>query len=63
MRVLQCLAFSECYTCLQTVQKAILVSDVQSKADKSPVTVADYGMFSLMYVCYEKRRNFAYISL
>ncbi|KAM0940583.1 putative 3'(2'),5'-bisphosphate nucleotidase [Dioscorea sansibarensis] len=27
----------------QTVQKAILVSDVQSKADKSPVTVADYG--------------------
>ncbi|KAJ0973153.1 hypothetical protein J5N97_021112 [Dioscorea zingiberensis] len=27
----------------QTVQKSILSSDVQSKADKSPVTVADYG--------------------
>ncbi|XP_039133461.1 3'(2'),5'-bisphosphate nucleotidase-like [Dioscorea cayenensis subsp. rotundata] len=27
----------------QAVQKAILISDVQSKADKSPVTVADYG--------------------
>lgn len=29
---------------LQTVQKALLQSDVQSKSDKSPVTVADYGM-------------------
>ncbi|XP_064951859.1 3'(2'),5'-bisphosphate nucleotidase-like [Musa acuminata AAA Group] len=27
----------------QTVQKALLKSDIQSKADKSPVTVADYG--------------------
>lgn len=27
----------------QKVQKAILQSDVQSKSDKSPVTVADYG--------------------
>lgn len=31
---------------LQTVQKALLQSDVQSKSDKSPVTVADYGMSS-----------------
>lgn len=28
---------------LQAVQKDILHSGVQSKADKSPVTVADYG--------------------
>lgn len=28
---------------LQKVQKALLQSDVQSKSDKSPVTVADYG--------------------
>ncbi|CAL9079550.1 unnamed protein product [Musa textilis] len=27
----------------QTVQKALLKSDIQSKEDKSPVTVADYG--------------------
>ena len=27
----------------QKVQKALLQSDVQSKSDKSPVTVADYG--------------------
>lgn len=29
--------------CLQKVQKALLQSDVHSKSDKSPVTVADYG--------------------
>lgn len=29
----------------QRVQKALLQSDVQSKSDKSPVTVADYGSF------------------
>lgn len=28
------------------MQKALLQSDVQSKNDKSPVTVADYGLFS-----------------
>jgi 3'(2'), 5'-bisphosphate nucleotidase/inositol polyphosphate 1-phosphatase len=27
----------------QKVQKALLQSDVHSKSDKSPVTVADYG--------------------
>lgn len=32
----------------QTVQKALLQSDVQSKADKSPVTVADYGSQALV---------------
>ncbi|XP_077213858.1 inactive protein kinase SELMODRAFT_444075-like isoform X2 [Tasmannia lanceolata] len=31
----------------QTVQKALLQSDVQSKSDKSPVTLADYGDFGL----------------
>lgn len=29
----------------QKVQKALLQSDVQSKSDKSPVTVADYGLY------------------
>lgn len=33
----------------QVVQAEILQSDVQSKADKSPVTVADYGSFSTLY--------------
>ncbi|KAJ6807247.1 SAL1 phosphatase-like isoform X1 [Iris pallida] len=32
----------------QTVQKALLQSDVQSKADRSPVTVADYGSQALV---------------
>ncbi|KAI5587691.1 hypothetical protein BDE02_05G051200 [Populus trichocarpa] len=32
----------------QKVQKAILQSDVQSKSDKSPVTVADYGSQALV---------------
>ncbi|KAL8045093.1 hypothetical protein ABFX02_08G090000 [Erythranthe guttata] len=32
----------------QKVQKALLQSDVQSKSDKSPVTVADYGSQALV---------------
>jgi 3'(2'), 5'-bisphosphate nucleotidase/inositol polyphosphate 1-phosphatase len=32
------------------MQKAILQSDVQSKSDKSPVTVADYGLL-LTFLC------------
>ncbi|KAK8970856.1 hypothetical protein KSP40_PGU006790 [Platanthera guangdongensis] len=32
----------------QKVQKSIMPSDVQSKADKSPVTVADYGSQALI---------------
>lgn len=32
-----------CFGLFQKVQKALLQSDVQSKSDKSPVTVADYG--------------------
>ncbi|KAG6773450.1 hypothetical protein POTOM_020728 [Populus tomentosa] len=35
---------SNIFAFLQKVQKAILQSDVQSKSDKSPVTVADYGL-------------------
>jgi hypothetical protein len=31
----------------QLVQAEILQSDVQSKSDNSPVTVADYGNFTL----------------
>jgi hypothetical protein len=36
------------------MQKAILQSDVQSKSDKSPVTVADYGLLLNipMYSCW-----------
>lgn len=36
------LFFFACF--VQKVQKALLQSDVHSKSDKSPVTVADYGM-------------------
>ena len=35
-----------CHFLLQKVQKELLQSDVQSKSDKSPVTVADYGLLS-----------------
>ncbi|CAN6567605.1 unnamed protein product [Malus baccata var. baccata] len=38
--------FSYWFSLLQKVQKALLQSDVHSKSDKSPVTVADYGMFT-----------------
>ncbi|XP_058097376.1 SAL1 phosphatase-like [Magnolia sinica] len=38
----------------QTVQKALLQSDVQSKSDKSPVTVADYGSQALVSFVLEK---------
>lgn len=33
----------------QKVQKVLLQSDVQSKTDRSPVTVADYGMFLKLF--------------
>lgn len=41
------------------MQKALLQSDVHSKSDKTPVTVADYGLFSnstlhtLLSICEE----------
>lgn len=38
----------------QTVQKAILKSDVHSKADKSPVTVADYGSQAIVSLVLNK---------
>ncbi|KAL0343192.1 UNVERIFIED_CONTAM: SAL1 phosphatase [Sesamum angustifolium] len=38
----------------QKVQKALLQSDVQSKSDKSPVTVADYGSQALISFILEK---------
>ncbi|XP_020246474.1 SAL1 phosphatase-like isoform X2 [Asparagus officinalis] len=38
----------------QTVQKEILKSDVQSKSDKSPVTVADYGSQALVSLVLRK---------
>ncbi|XP_077213457.1 3'(2'),5'-bisphosphate nucleotidase 1-like [Tasmannia lanceolata] len=38
----------------QTVQKALLQSDVQSKSDKSPVTVADYGSQALVSLVLER---------
>ncbi|KAI3451554.1 hypothetical protein Pfo_008219 [Paulownia fortunei] len=38
----------------QKVQKALLRSDVQSKSDKSPVTVADYGSQVLVSFILEK---------
>ncbi|KAL2528276.1 Inositol monophosphatase family protein [Forsythia ovata] len=38
----------------QKVQKSLLQSDVQSKSDKSPVTVADYGSQALVSFILEK---------
>ncbi|XP_062149375.1 SAL1 phosphatase-like [Alnus glutinosa] len=38
----------------QKVQKALLQSDVQSKSDKSPVTVADYGSQALVSFVLER---------
>ncbi|CAI9108926.1 OLC1v1008634C1 [Oldenlandia corymbosa var. corymbosa] len=38
----------------QKVQKALLQSDVQSKSDKSPVTVADYGSQAVVSYVLEK---------
>ncbi|KAK4490654.1 hypothetical protein RD792_001345 [Penstemon davidsonii] len=38
----------------QKVQKALLQSDVQSKSDKSPVTVADYGSQALISFILQK---------
>ncbi|KAF5745121.1 hypothetical protein HS088_TW07G00702 [Tripterygium wilfordii] len=38
----------------QKVQKALLQSDVQSKSDKSPVTIADYGSQALVSFVLEK---------
>ena len=31
---------------LQSVQRGLLAKETQSKSDKSPVTVADYGIYS-----------------
>ncbi|MQL76527.1 hypothetical protein Taro_008935 [Colocasia esculenta] len=47
----------------QTVQKAILQSDVQSKSDKSPVTVADYGSQALVSIVLEKELSAPAFSL
>ncbi|CAN8264464.1 unnamed protein product [Cochlearia groenlandica] len=38
----------------QKVQKALLESDVQSKSDKSPVTVADYGSQAVVSLVLER---------
>lgn len=38
----------------QKVQKALLQSDVQSKSDKSPVTIADYGSQAVVSFVLEK---------
>ncbi|KAL1204055.1 SAL1 phosphatase [Cardamine amara subsp. amara] len=47
----------------QKVQKAILQSDVQSKSDKSPVTVADYGSQAVVSLVLEKELNSEPLSL
>ncbi|ESQ31504.1 hypothetical protein EUTSA_v10004312mg [Eutrema salsugineum] len=41
----------------QKVQKALLQSDVQSKSDKSPVTVADYGSQAVVSLVLERELN------
>uniref|UniRef100_A0A1D1XHQ0 3'(2'),5'-bisphosphate nucleotidase n=1 Tax=Anthurium amnicola TaxID=1678845 RepID=A0A1D1XHQ0_9ARAE len=47
----------------QSVQKAILQSDVQSKSDKSPVTVADYGSQALVSFVLERELSAPSFSL
>lgn len=42
----KCGLISICF--FKTVQKSLLLSDVQSKSDKTPVTVADYGSQALV---------------
>ncbi|KAL5982705.1 hypothetical protein ACLOJK_016781 [Asimina triloba] len=46
-----------------TVQKALLQSDVQSKSDKSPVTVADYGSQALVsFVLGKELQSFSLVA-
>ncbi|PHT64564.1 3'(2'),5'-bisphosphate nucleotidase [Capsicum annuum] len=47
----------------QKVQKVLLQADVQSKSDKSPVTVADYGSQAVVSVVLQKELGFASFSL
>uniref|UniRef100_A0A1J3EK93 SAL1 phosphatase n=1 Tax=Noccaea caerulescens TaxID=107243 RepID=A0A1J3EK93_NOCCA len=47
----------------QKVQKALLQSDVQSKSDKSPVTVADYGSQAVVSLVLEKELTSELFSL
>lgn len=39
---------------LQKIQKTLLQSDVQSKSDRSPVTVADYGLPLFIFLLFLK---------
>ncbi|XP_010484166.1 PREDICTED: SAL1 phosphatase [Camelina sativa] len=47
----------------QKVQKALLQSDVQSKSDQSPVTVADYGSQAVVSLVLEKELSAEPLSL
>ncbi|KFK28088.1 hypothetical protein AALP_AA8G470800 [Arabis alpina] len=47
----------------QKVQKALLQSDVQSKSDKSPVTIADYGSQAVVSLVLEKELSSEPLSL
>ncbi|CAN4105532.1 unnamed protein product [Withania somnifera] len=47
----------------QKVQKALLQADVQSKSDKSPVTLADYGSQAVVSVVLQKELGSASFSL
>ncbi|XP_059317397.1 SAL1 phosphatase-like [Lycium ferocissimum] len=47
----------------QKIQKALLQADVQSKSDKSPVTVADYGSQAVVSVVLQKELGSASFSL
>ncbi|KAK6790469.1 hypothetical protein RDI58_014269 [Solanum bulbocastanum] len=47
----------------QKVQKALLQADVQSKSDKSPVTVADYGSQAVVSFVLQKELGSASFSL
>ncbi|CAF1716717.1 SAL1 phosphatase [Brassica napus] len=47
----------------QKVQKALLQSDVQSKSDKSPVTVADYGSQAVVSLLLQRELSSVLFSL
>uniref|UniRef100_M1CXZ5 Uncharacterized protein n=1 Tax=Solanum tuberosum TaxID=4113 RepID=M1CXZ5_SOLTU len=55
--------FATVFSSALKVQKTLLQADVQSKSDKSPVTVADYGSQGVVTVVLQKELGSASFSL
>ncbi|KAK2996160.1 hypothetical protein RJ639_029472, partial [Escallonia herrerae] len=62
-RLCQALPLTLCFLCCVNVQKGLLQSDVHSKSDKSPVTVADYGSQVLVSFVLKRELPFESFSL